>query len=384
MNRVAYYIISDGIGGAEQVVLQTLKSFENNHNFFIIINNEIFNQFKNVVPENKILNLGDVYIHTKKKYRCVRYFLNNRFYNFRRFIVKSKTNKILKFCKLNEIKIIHTHLDYALISAIKIKNESPNIKLIHTVHGAFGLLNDSKLKPDVQIQKIDHLKIDFLIFVANYLAILYKKNRVQLGKNSVIYNGLEKNVLYNSKPKLINKNIFRILFVGGSKYVKGYDILIETIVKLIKNNFNNFHVTVLGPLSVDCEIEKLIQKNSLESYFSLIGFINPPKHLNYFNESDVLFMPSRSEALPMAAIEAVFCNLPVIASNVGGISEVIIHENNGQLCEIKSEQFCEAIINLANNYNQLHSSYSAFNLTHQNNFDIHTINSKLFDIYKKI
>ncbi len=48
----------------------------------------------------------------------------------------------------------------------------------------------------------------------------------------------------------------------------------------------------------------------------MIGFVDPPMHLEYFKKADILFMPSRSEAMPIAAIEALFSNLPVVASNV--------------------------------------------------------------------
>lgn len=384
MNKVAYYIISDGIGGAEQVVWQTLRSFENNPDLFLIINNEIYDYYKNSLPENRILNIGDVYIHNKTKYRSIRYLINNRFYNFRQIIVKKKTKQIAGFCISNKIKTLHTHLDYALISVIQLKKSLPDIKLIHTVHGAFGLLNDTKLKPDVTIKKIDHRKIDLLIFVANYLADLYRSYNIPIGESSVIYNGLEPNPLYSLQYSKTNNSKFKILYVGGSKRVKGYDILVETVEKLLEKDFVNFHITVLGPLNYNCELIQLINKKSLESYFSLIGFVKPPDHLRHFNESDILFMPSRSEALPMAAIEAVFCNLPVIASDIGGISEIIKSEKNGLLCEIKSEIFCDAILNLFNQYDQLKHDYTIFNQKNKSNFDIRMIKTKLNEIYTNI
>jgi glycosyltransferase involved in cell wall biosynthesis len=384
LNKVAYYIISDGIGGAEQVVWQTLRSFETNPNLFLILNNEIYDYYKNSLPENRILNIGDVYIHTKRKYRLIRYFLNNRYYNFRQILVKREAKRIAEFCNYNKIKVLHTHLDYALISAIQLKKSLVDIKLIHTVHGAFGLLNDDKLKPDVPIKQIDHRKIDLLIFVANYLADLYRSNNIPIGKNCVMYNGLEQSPLYNLQHSESNNSKFKILYVGGSKHVKGYDILVETVEKLLEKKFRNFHITVLGSLNNNCELIQLINKKSLESYFSLIGFVNPPGHLKYFNENDILFMPSRSEALPMAAIEAVFCNLAVIASNIGGISEIIVDKKNGQLCEINSERFCEAILNHSDQYDQLQPIYTKFNHKHQSNFDMRIIRTKLSEIYNTI
>ena len=72
MKHIAYILISDGIGGAENIVLQTLHYFKNKDNFFLVLNNEIANDFKGVLPDEKILNIGDIYIH--KKYSLYPFF----------------------------------------------------------------------------------------------------------------------------------------------------------------------------------------------------------------------------------------------------------------------------------------------------------------------
>lgn len=384
MNKVAYYIVSDGYGGAENVVWQTLKSFKNKSDFYLIINNEISGNFKEIIPEERTLNIGSIYIHTQNKYKPIRYLLNNRFFNFRKLIVRNKTSQILDFCSHNQINIIHTHLDYALYSAILIKMAKYQIKLLHTVHGAFALLNNKYLKPDIPNSELDYTKIDHTIFVAKYLSDFYQNTNISIGPHSVIYNGIEQPFKLYEKKFSKSEKEFKILFVGGAKYVKGYDILINSITALLNSSKLKFKVTVLGHVPLNSDFRNLVESNQLNKYFDFHGFIAPPIHLKYFANHHVLIMPSRSEALPIAAIEAISYHLPVIASNVGGIKEVVINGQNGVLCEIESDVFSKAIMEVSSNYYAYYHNYCNLNLEHIKKFNINLICDKLNNLYREV
>src|SRR5271157_4135706 len=105
MGKIALYIISDGIGGAEQVVWQALNGLRSYDSFYLITNNEIVSYYANLLPDSKTLNIGNVYIHRNKKYKLIRYLLNNRFYSFKKRIIKSKTNLINNFLLENNINV---------------------------------------------------------------------------------------------------------------------------------------------------------------------------------------------------------------------------------------------------------------------------------------
>src|ERR1035437_7103239 len=168
MRRVAIYLISDGMGGAEQVVWQTIKGLSNYESIYLIVNNEITSYFTNILPDNNVLNIGDVYLHSKKTFRVVRFLLNNRYYSLIPFIIRLKSAKIGNYLRNNKIEILHSHLDYALYSSLYIKKINTNIKLFHTVHGAFGLIEDKLLKPLLPLSRFDFSHVDKLIFVSQY------------------------------------------------------------------------------------------------------------------------------------------------------------------------------------------------------------------------
>lgn len=384
MRKVAIYIVSDGVGGAEQVVWHSLSYLKNsNVTLFLITNDEMISHYSNVIENKNILNIGAIYIHRTKKYRLIRFLLNNRFYNIRKFLLRKKQNIISNFCAEKGIEIIHTHLDYAVFSAISLKTLFPKIKIIHTVHGAFGLVDDKLLKPDIPVRSLDFKKIDLLIFVANYLESLYREKEVVFNKSKVIYNGLIPTGVSRSRS-FNKKNKFKILYVGGSKKVKGYDLVVSTVMLLKESGIENVIVDVLGTIDEKCELIGLIKEKKIERFFNLKGFVKPPDNFCFFLDNHLLFMPSRSEALPMAAIEAIFCNLPIVASNVGGLPEIIINGQNGYLCEPDPLGFKKSIENVYNNYTEFVLQTESFNTQHSLKFSLDKVNNELLKIYNTI
>lgn len=382
MNRVAIYLISDGMGGAERVVWETIYGLSKYDSIFLIVNNEIASFYANLLPDSRFLNIGDIFLHSKKKFRIIRFLLNNRFYSCIPWIIRFKTGIIADYLNNNDINIIHSHLDYTLYSSLHIKKIKTNIKVFHTVHSAFGLIENKLLKPSVPLSRIDFCSVDKLIFVSNYVCNLYRAKGIPTNGAEIIYNGIDytNNSLY-SRPAKTNKE-FEILYVGGSKYVKGYDILIETVDLIRKSNFVIcFHVVVLGHLTDQCEFVAMIRQRGLEKYFKLVGYVDPPMHLNYFKSSDILFMPSRSEALPIAAIEALSLDLPIIASNVGGLPEIVKHGENGFLVKNNPLEYRDIIIDLIGSYNIFLERARHYNLKIKPAFEAKNMCQKLLQLY---
>jgi glycosyltransferase involved in cell wall biosynthesis len=103
---------------------------------------------------------------------------------------------------------------------------------------------------------------------------------------------------------------------------------IRAVAKL-KEEFPDLSLTVMGEGEEREKLETLVRELYLSREVFLPGFTaDAPRLLGAF---DLFLMPSRTEALGYAAIEAGYAGLPVIASNVGGLPEVIEHEKTGLL-----------------------------------------------------
>jgi glycosyltransferase involved in cell wall biosynthesis len=382
MNKVAVYIISDGIGGAEQVVWQTIDALKDEPGIFLIVNNEIAGYYSNLLDSRKFLNIGNIYLHRKPDFRLVRYLLNNRFYSIKPLLVRLKTKMVYSFIANNGIGTIHAHMEYALLSTLNIKRNDNTIKVIYTVHNAFAFLGEKLLKPQYSISKKDFSIVDIFVFVSKYNFHLFRTNNVPIKNYRIIYNSINLNLLQNKiQPKIANKH-FNILYVGGAKYVKGYDLLVKTANKLINEfDLSNLRIFILGQVPSDCELIKMINNSGISSCFSLLGYIRPPGHYKYFQQADLLFMPSRSEAMPMAAVEALFFDLPVIASNVGGLSEIISNGNNGYLCSPDPAEFADAIYHSFQEYSHLQLSTKGYNDSIRKVFDSEIVMKQVGELY---
>ncbi|MEM4733331.1 MAG: glycosyltransferase family 4 protein [Candidatus Bathyarchaeia archaeon] len=135
-----------------------------------------------------------------------------------------------------------------------------------------------------------------------------------------------------------------VLTVRRIVYKNGVDTLIESAERLIqKNQRLVFLVVGKGP---DFEkVKEKIAQLGLQENFRLTGFISDDDLPLYYNSADFFVLPSKSgEGLPLVALEAMACGLPVIATNVGGISE-IMKEDYGKLVPPNSpEALAEAIL----------------------------------------
>lgn len=112
--------------------------------------------------------------------------------------------------------------------------------------------------------------------------------------------------------------------------VKGLDTLVEATARLAETRPDlRFGVVVLGAGEERTNLERLILERGVGGRFALAGFTpEAPSHLSAF---DAFAMPSRSEGLPMALLEAGAARLPAVASRVGGIPEVIEDGKSGLL-----------------------------------------------------
>jgi len=109
--------------------------------------------------------------------------------------------------------------------------------------------------------------------------------------------------------------------------VKGHDILIEAVSKL---NFEN-NLMIIGDGEEYKNLISLVKKFNIYNRFKSVLHVNQNELNNYINNCNIFCMPSRSDALPAAALEAMACGRPVVACGVGGLKDIIIDGFNGFL-----------------------------------------------------
>ena len=121
-----------------------------------------------------------------------------------------------------------------------------------------------------------------------------------------------------------------LLFVGQLHGVKGLAYLISALKQLGDRGSLDFKTILVGEGPQRKRIEKQIAQLRLQDYVELVGERAYEEIPKWMNACDVFCLPSVREGTPNVVLEAQACQMPVVASNVGGIPEVI-NKRNGIL-----------------------------------------------------
>ena len=138
----------------------------------------------------------------------------------------------------------------------------------------------------------------------------------------VIYNGIDTEIFRPGNRVRQPGDPFRLLYVGSWMARKGVDLL-APIMRELGDDFE-LHYTG-GPAA---EKDKAGMPNNMHD----IGRLSLPQVVAAMQNADAFLFPSRSEGLPLVAIEAMACGLPVIAMEGTAVEEVISHGRTGFLC----------------------------------------------------
>ncbi len=118
--------------------------------------------------------------------------------------------------------------------------------------------------------------------------------------------------------------------VGRLAEVKGYRYLIESIARA-KDLGEDLHCLIMGEGSLDRILKEQIRGLGIENRVRLLGGREHQEVLRIVRACDFFVMPSLSEGTPLALLEAAALGRPIVASNVGGIPNVVTNGRNGLL-----------------------------------------------------
>jgi len=138
-------------------------------------------------------------------------------------------------------------------------------------------------------------------------------------------------IFYDTKPLPVQERR-DILYLGYLNPAKGIFELLEAVKIIRKLGYQNRVLLVGGeqvPGTVD-RVRSFISGEGIEGV-GLVGEATPEEVAEYCRSSAIFVLPSYSEGLPISMLEAMALGLPVVASRVGGIPEVVTEEENGIL-----------------------------------------------------
>ena len=138
--------------------------------------------------------------------------------------------------------------------------------------------------------------------------------------------------------------VWHIVSVGRLTAEKGHQYLIKAL-HLLNTKFDrqDFTVTILGDGALKAELEQLVNSYHLSDRIQMAGFCEDV--FSILSTAHLFVLPSLHESSPNALIEAMGIGLPCIASNVGGVFDLIHHQENGLLVSPQSSEALADAIN---------------------------------------
>lgn len=194
--------------------------------------------------------------------------------------------------------------------------------------------------------------------------INYNKNVVKVN-NSIILPEED----YSDKQL---HNPIRLLFVGRLSKVKR----IDEIIKAVENCKEDVVLTIVGDGEERTHLESLVETNRVK----FTGALKPDQVKNEMIRGDILMMNSILEGKPMTIIEAMSYGMPIITTNVGGISELVEFGGNAIETDGTFLQIICAIKNITSQYTEK----VALSLCRARDYDFKLVNAKVFSELRRI
>lgn len=257
--------------------------------------------------------------------------------NKKRGIDFSINKKIRKIVMENSISVIHSHLystKYAHLFMPK------GLFHFHTIHNV-------AFKDAVGVDRL----INRFLFRRGKVTPVALSKEIQktvcdcynlpLSSVPVVFNGipLEKCLIkYDYSP------CNRVIHVGRMSEAKNHRIMIESM-KIVHSLKPNMELSFYGDGPLLDDVIKQIEDSGATSYIHVCGTINDI--YSALSKSDIFILPSLWEGMPMTIIEALGTGLPIIASNVGGIPDMLTNDYDSILIKPSANILADSILRIS-------------------------------------
>ena len=242
--------------------------------------------------------------------------------------------------------VIHTHTAKAgVLGRIAGLLAAPTAKRVHTFHGHLlhGYFSKGKTKLVILVEKFLALITYRIIAIGNSV----KKDLVDagIGENSkyeVIFPGLQPLKISSkeaAKKSLdLEPNKTYLVFIGRLTQIKRPDRLLE-IARYLNSNYPDSQILIAGAGELLDPIKSKSESEGLPMTF--LGWRNDIELL--LSAADIAILCSDNEGIPLTLIQASQAGLPIVSTDVGSVSDIVIDGVTGYLTKVSSEGLIQGI-----------------------------------------
>jgi teichuronic acid biosynthesis glycosyltransferase TuaC len=251
------------------------------------------------------------------------------------FYIRSLREKLEHIKTAFPFQLIHCHTVFPDGYAGGILKEIFQVPIIITVHGSDMMIYPKRSRSVYRKTKHALARSDQVITVSQRL-LTEARNMVPHIKGNTVYNGFNPKLFYpvdqqEARIKLkVMKTGKKILFVGNLLPVKGVSDLIKAFSQ-VALLYPNVHLHIVGDGPLRSSLEDLVRKFKLCEKVTFLGQRPYNEIPLWINSADVIVLSSLSEGLPSILLETMACGKIMIATDVGGVGEILQHKKTGYL-----------------------------------------------------
>lgn len=283
-------------------------------------------------------------------------------------------NKLRRLFKQERPDVIHTHIyttKYVFPIAAQLK-----IRVVHTVH-SIATKEMSKTYRKLNKFFYKHFDVTPVALSEAVKKTIIDEYRLEPITVPVILNGID---LEKCKPKVHYDidNVFRIVHVGSFLEVKNHVGLISAF-EIFNKKHTNSELHLIGDGERRKQIEQMVSEKGLSTSVKFYG-LQSNVHL-YLHDMDVFTLPSLYEGVPMSIVEAMGTGLPIVATAVGGVPDML-NEESALLVSIDVEEISKAFEKYYTD-NELRERHGKNALVLSDKFSARTMAERYYSIYKR-
>lgn len=250
---------------------------------------------------------------------------------------------LIKYVKKNKIDIVHMHTAKSHIVGY--------ISLLLGNRASFVLSRRVDFVPGngrLTRARYNHPGIKKILCVSDAIRkIMHAYLDKGKDRSATVYSGVDLNK-FKVEPSFSIRKKYDInddkIIVGNTSALadhKDYFTFIDTAKRIIDSG-EKAHFFILGDGPMKEEITTYVASREMTAHITFTGFVdNVPEWLRQF---DVFLITSKTEGLGTSIIDALACEVPIVATNAGGIPELVIHEKTGLLAEVKDVEALYAFV----------------------------------------
>ena len=274
---------------------------------------------------------------------------------------------------------VHVHVPWkAGLIALWMKRKY-NIPFIVTEH--WGIYNDVvrdniQTRPPLVKRLLKRIFSEAEIFTSVSKFLAERINAMIIKKDAVIIPNVVDTSLFNFSGK--ENPAFRFIHVSNMVPLKNVKGILEA-AKILMDDGENFEVIMAG--NKNNEYEKLVNEMNLSVTVFFRGEISYSQVAKEMQMADVFVLFSDMENSPCVIAEALCCGLPVIATNIGGVPELINDGTDGTLITPRNtKMLAESMKNIIHNYHYDHKKISQRSI---DRFNYEFVGKMLDEVYSK-